>query len=92
MREVNIKIEKIHTLFEDYGIKRLCVKICKKITHKDERRYEKWIKKNKLSTKEIEMQKNKKFIKEPKFSILIPLYKTPEKYLHEIVESILKQS
>ena len=38
------------------------------------------------------MQKNRKFIKEPKFSIVIPLYKTPEKYLREIVESILKQT
>ena len=69
-----------------------CVKIYKKITHKEERKYEKWIRENELSKEEIEMQKNRKFIKEPKFSIVIPLYKTPEKYLREIVESILKQT
>ena len=89
---MNSKIKKMHTLFEDYGIKRSCVKIYKKITHKEERKYEKWIRENELSKEEIEMQKNRKFIKEPKFSIVIPLYKTPEKYLREIVESILKQT
>ena len=53
---MNSKIKKMHTLFEDYGIKRSCVKIYKKITHKEERKYEKWIRENELSKEEIEMQ------------------------------------
>ena len=41
---------------------------------------------------ELDMQKNTKFDKNIKFSILVPLYNTPEKYLRAMIESVIAQS
>lgn len=37
-------------------------------------------------------RKKTKFSRNPKFSIVIPLYKTPEKYLQQLVDSIEAQT
>lgn len=42
--------------------------------------------------KELEAQKNDVFSKDIKFSILVPLYNTPEKFLNEMIESVLAQT
>ncbi|MDO4519587.1 MAG: glycosyltransferase family 2 protein [Eubacteriales bacterium] len=54
--------------------------------------YSKWIKKHIPSEKALAIQRNHKFEYQPKISIVIPLYKTPEKYLDELIESIRRQS
>lgn len=41
---------------------------------------------------ELEQQKTVKFSKEITFSILVPLYNTPEKYLKEMIQSVLDQT
>lgn len=41
---------------------------------------------------EIEQQRNTKFSREIKFSILVPLYNTPEKFLREMIESVTAQT
>lgn len=47
---------------------------------------------NVLNASERERQKNYKFNKNIKFSILVPLYNTPEKFLKEMIESVLNQT
>lgn len=37
-------------------------------------------------------RKKNEIFQEPKFSIVIPLYKTPEKYLQQLVDSIEAQT
>ena len=54
--------------------------------------YSKWIQKHLPSPKELEEQKKYQFLYRPKISIVIPLYKTPEKYLCEMIDSVLNQS
>ncbi|MDO5392154.1 MAG: glycosyltransferase family 2 protein [Eubacteriales bacterium] len=54
--------------------------------------YSKWIQKHLPSLKELEEQKKYQFLYRPKISIVIPLYKTPEKYLCEMIDSVLNQS
>ncbi len=44
------------------------------------------------SLDEAEKQRNTKFIKDIKFSILVPLYNTPEKFLREMIGSVLSQT
>lgn len=42
--------------------------------------------------KELEEQRKVHFPKEVKFSILVPLYNTPENFLHEMIQSVLDQT
>jgi len=44
------------------------------------------------TTKELEVQKEASKEAEILFSILVPVYKTPEKYFREMIESVLAQS
>ena len=58
----------------------------------EERRYLKWIKINEPTQKELEEQKNEKFKIQPKISILVPVYNTPQKFFEELVESLENQT
>lgn len=44
------------------------------------------------SEEEISKQRNEKFSKNIKFSILVPLYNTPEKFLREMIQSVIDQT
>lgn len=55
-------------------------------------KYAYWWKKNQAAPKELKEQAAHRFAYEPKISIVIPLYNTPEKYLKALVDSILAQS
>ena len=45
-----------------------------------------------ISDDERENQKNRKFLAPVSFSIITPLYNTPENYLRELLESLQKQT
>lgn len=45
-----------------------------------------------LSEDVVKMQKNTRFAYEPKISILVPLYNTPEIFLQEMIESVQNQT
>ena len=74
-------------------------KIAKKIYNKyfkkyseEERKYLKWIRKNEPSKGQLIKQKNENFTLNPKISILVPLYNTPEKFLDELIQCLKKQT
>lgn len=54
--------------------------------------YPKWIVKHLPGPRELEKQRKTKFAYQPKISIVVPLYKTPEKYLLRLIESIQEQT
>ena len=54
--------------------------------------YQKWIIRHLPSNKELEKQRREKFDYQPKISLVVPLYKTPEKYLLQLVESVKTQT
>lgn len=54
--------------------------------------YQKWLPKHLPTKTELERQRQEKFLWEPKFSVVVPLYKTPEKYLRALVESLQRQT
>ena len=54
--------------------------------------YHKFFLKHRVTAEQLEIQKNTKFDYEPKISILVPLYNTPEKLLREMIESVTGQS
>lgn len=45
-----------------------------------------------ITQEEIEKQRKTKFPKAIKFSILVPLYNTPEKFLREMIQSVIDQT
>jgi Predicted glycosyltransferases len=54
--------------------------------------YGKWRLCHLPSNEELQKQRETQFEYKPKFSIVVPLYKTPENYLHEFVKSIKEQT
>lgn len=54
--------------------------------------YENWLKKHLPDSAALEMQRNTTFDNMPKFSIAVPLYKTPKDFLIELIESVIDQS
>ncbi len=54
--------------------------------------YPKWFEKYKVKPEELERQSKESFSYEPVISIIVPTYNTPEKYLRELIESVMSQS
>lgn len=56
--------------------------------------YQRWLRKNTLSSKELRGQKilSRKFKFRPKISILTPAFNTPDKFLKDCIESVLNQT
>lgn len=54
--------------------------------------YQKWIRHHLPDRNELEKQKKTSFGYKPKISFVVPLYKTPEKYLRRLTESFQEQT
>lgn len=54
--------------------------------------YQKWIENNEPTLEELNKQKETVFNLNPKISIIVPLYNTPENYFREMIESIKEQT
>lgn len=63
-----------------------------KINSNSEMDYELWFENHKATEKELENQRNTKFDYVPKFSVIVPTYKTPEKFLKEMIDSVINQT
>lgn len=58
----------------------------------EERIYKKWIEVNEPNKKGLEEQRNTKFEIQPKISIVVPVYNTPQKFFEELVKSLQNQT
>ena len=63
-----------------------------KFNREEQENYKKWIKNNEPDEEELKRQSTEKFKFNPKISIVIPLYKTPENYFNELINSIKEQT
>lgn len=54
--------------------------------------YERWRRKYAVTRQELAAQREHHFAYEPKISILVPLYRTPEKFFREMISSVLQQT
>jgi len=72
-------------------VKKICAK-CFKAYSQEGHIYQKWIKQNEPNKQELEKQRNYKFKINPKISILVPLYNTPENFFDELVKSLQNQT
>ena len=91
-----MNMETVHVawdFFKENGLKALIVKSKHKLQGIDsDYDYSEWQELTKPSAEELEAQRKAVFPYMPKFSIVIPVYKTPEKYLKEMLDSILAQT
>lgn len=86
------KLKKMKIYVQNNGIKHTVIRIYEKLLDKDINEYAIWRRRYILSSKMLEQQKAHKFTYAPKISIVVPLYKTNEKYLKELIESIQAQT
>ncbi|MBR2274730.1 MAG: glycosyltransferase, partial [Lachnospiraceae bacterium] len=84
-------IRNIFTRIRSYGnIKNILIKL--KSKQIERKAYKSYGTLSFPAEEEEKKQRETKFNKEVKFSILVPLYNTPEKFLREMIESVLKQT
>ena len=99
-RQAKIKdlmnMETVHValdFWKENGLRALIKKSCHKIQGLDnDYDYGEWYELTKPTEEELKAQRETHFEKEPLFSVVIPVYKTPERYLKEMLDSILDQT
>lgn len=91
-----MNMETLHVAFDffkDNGLKALILKSRHKLQGIDnDYDYGEWYDLTKPSEEELEAQRHKVFEYMPKISIVIPAFKTPERYLREMLNSIQAQT
>lgn len=94
IKKVDKYVEKGIRYWKSQGVTALAEKVVEKV--KNVRQgppdYQKWIRHHLPDKGELEMQKKTTFKYSPKISFVVPLYKTPEKYLRRLVESLQDQT
>lgn len=79
--------------WKENGLRALLIKSRHKLQGLDnDYDYAEWYELTKPTPEELEEQRRTTFEYMPKLSIVIPVYKTPEKYLKEMLDSILNQT
>ena len=80
--------------FRIHGAKALMEKGVHKLTTLKDRPivYNDWLKKHLPTEEELRAQRELTFEIQPKISLVVPLYKTDEKYLREVVDSVKNQT
>lgn len=89
---VNTMIFKTQNYYRQFGLEATLRRTGDKLLKREYSSYEDWVRRTSPSKLELRKQRKESFPIMPKISIVIPLYRTPEKYLIELIESIRKQS
>ena len=77
-----------------HGLPAMAVRTAQKVLKRDDRPipYEKWLPGHLAAERELERQRGRHFENAPLFSVVVPLYKTPEVYLLQLTESVKAQT
>lgn len=98
---LRFQISRVIQFYKKNGISKTIIKMINKIFYPSKQKkfdkeemenYKLWIKNNEPTEKELEEQKNYKFEYKPKISIIVPMYNTKEKYLKELIDSLINQT
>ena len=78
---------------KNYGLSKLYLK-AKERLERDilERDYQQWMISERPADSEKELQREHHFAYAPRISVVVPVYKTPETFLREMVDSVLNQT
>jgi len=79
--------------WKEHGLRALFVKSVHKLQGLDnDYDYGEWYSLTRPKEEELERQRQRVWENGPKFSVVIPLYQTPERYLREMLDSIVAQT
>ncbi len=84
-------LDKSVQYFKSYGLKSFVIKVKNKLKEKKVP-YDEWRLMVMPKAEELERQRNEKLETMPKFSIVVPLYRTNENFLKEMIESVQAQT
>lgn len=84
--------KKVKKFYSNYGAKATIYKVVNKITKRDSITYRAWYKRQCPTKSMLKTQQEYEFVYKPKISIVIPLYKTSQNYLDELIMSIKAQT
>ena len=93
-KKVDKYVEKGIRYWKSQGAAALAEKVVTKVKNvrQGPPSYQKWIRHHLPDRNELEKQKKTSFGYRPKISFVVPLYKTPEKYLRRLTESFQEQT
>ncbi len=74
-----------------FGLKEFLIRLSDRV-EPEEVPYGPWYEKHKASDAELAAQRSRNFAARPLISVVVPVYRTPEKYLREMIESVLGQT
>lgn len=74
------------------GVFKTIRKVKSKIISNSELDYEIWFNDHRATEAQLAEQRETKFRYSPKFSIIVPTYRTPEKFLKEMLDSVINQT
>ena len=57
-----------------------------------EQKYNAWFQEHEVSKEQLDQQRAVEFTYQPLISIIVPVFQTPDIYLHEMIQSVLQQS
>lgn len=87
-------VNKVQNYYREHGARGVAWRVVEKLTGRRPGAisYEKWISQNTPGEKELDRQREETFGYMPKFSIVVPLYRTKEEYLRALIESVRAQT
>lgn len=88
------KIKKVAYFWKRNGIKATLVRIHHKLGKNETAVYKRWRRKYDVTAEELEEQRalQKQFPLRPEFSVAVPLYRTEERFLRELIASLQNQT
>lgn len=85
------RIKKGILYLKHYGAKEFCIRL-KERMRAETMDYETWYESHKPTEEQLEAQREARFPFQPLVSIVVPVYRTPEKYLRQMLVSVLCQT
>lgn len=77
---------------KENGVRQAVTHMRERLNDEESISYEKWFERHKADKNELEAQRKHKFSYSPMISILVPTYNTPENFLCEMIDSVIKQT
>ena len=85
-------IKKIAAYYQRHGLKGTIDHARARLFRQSDEKYNIWRKQYLYSEEQLEAQRQEHFSYEPVFSIVIPVYQTPERYLRAMIDSVTAQT
>lgn len=84
-------IKKACLYLKHYGFKEFTVKLTERFEHSDVD-YSDWFERHRATAEELERQRKQNWKDPVVISVVVPVYRTPELFLRQMIESVLEQS